>query len=95
MDDGKIIVCESGVSENRFVADSCQCAIDFGTTYSGVAYAYVEKDQDVSPPSFIWALYLLTFVKPSDVSIELIEDHWPGMGSQSSPKVPSFVEPDP
>ncbi|KAJ6098844.1 hypothetical protein N7467_000379 [Penicillium canescens] len=53
------------------------CAVDFGTTYSGVAYAYVEKDQDLR-----------------DVSVELIEDHWPGMGSQSSPKVPSFAEPD-
>ena len=23
------------------------CAVDFGTTYSGVAYDYVEKDADV------------------------------------------------
>jgi hypothetical protein len=24
------------------------CAVDFGTTYSGVAYSYVEEDADVS-----------------------------------------------
>jgi hypothetical protein len=53
------------------------CAVDFGTTYSGVAYAYVEEG-----------------AKASDVEMELIEDHWPGRATSSSPKVPTVFKYD-
>jgi hypothetical protein len=48
MEDGKIIVSDI---RNYWAihgeANNSQCAVDFGTTYSGVAYAYFEKGQDV------------------------------------------------
>jgi hypothetical protein len=66
-----------------------QCAVDFGTTYSGVAYAYFEKGQDVRSQPSCSRFMLTLLLKPRDVSVELVEDHWPGMGNQSSQKVPS------
>jgi hypothetical protein len=46
---GKLLFVKVDYLEIDLWLTGCQCAIDFGTTYSGVAYAYVEKGQDVSP----------------------------------------------
>jgi hypothetical protein len=73
------------------------CAVDFGTTYSGVAYAYVEDGAKVrrvfcARQAAVSRVGWLTLGlwQASDVEMELIEDHWPGRATSSSPKVPTY-----
>jgi hypothetical protein len=64
---------EKDTHEARMTTDGkIFCAIDFGTTYSGVAFAFVGDGE-----------------APEDVDVELIQTHWPGQSSSSSPKVPT------